>query len=123
MDLLVHESTHAWQWQNEDDIQPDYIINSAHAQLVAMVRSGSISKRGGAYDYKTALKNGAAWEDLNPEQQARLVEDYGKATRTAVDTGSRPWEVQKALKTIQELQPHIDQLRRGLGAPRPLDEQ
>ncbi len=57
---LVHEATHAWQFQNGGYA---YIGDSIHAQLL-----------GDGYDLAKGLREGKRWEALNCEQQATLIE-------------------------------------------------
>lgn len=60
MQLLVHEATHVWQFQNGGHA---YISDSIAAQLI-----------GDGYDLEKGLVEGRAWAELNCEQQARLIE-------------------------------------------------
>jgi hypothetical protein len=65
---LIHEAAHVWQNQNGGT---DYISESLFAQL-----RSSFSKEGfsGAYKFDRALLDNISWENLNPEQQAHLIE-------------------------------------------------
>jgi hypothetical protein len=67
--LLVHESTHVWQFQNGGT---DYITGSLKEQTRGWW-SGKGTRE--AYQYEQGIKEGKAWAELNPEQQARLIED------------------------------------------------
>lgn len=58
--LLVHEATHAWQFQNGGHA---YITDSLQAQSL-----------GDGYQLEKGLLEGRAWAELNCEQQATLVE-------------------------------------------------
>lgn len=60
-DLLVHETVHVWQFMNGGG---DYKIDSLHAQWF-----------GDGYIWKSAIDNGQSWGSLNPEQQARFIQD------------------------------------------------
>ena len=65
--LLVHEATHAWQVQREGS---DMMPRALAAQWF----------RHGGYNFAPVLERGGGWRDLNPEQQATLLE-------TAWDSG------------------------------------
>ena len=67
--LLAHESMHVWQYQANG---ANYMSASIAHQFDGWRKSGS---RGAAYDYDSAIKTGQTWARLNPEQQAKLIED------------------------------------------------
>ncbi|QSQ19297.1 hypothetical protein JY651_28620 [Pyxidicoccus parkwayensis] len=58
--LLVHESAHVWQHQNGGT---DYMSESLAGQYL-----------GYGYDFAKALREGTPWAEMNPEQQAELLE-------------------------------------------------
>jgi hypothetical protein len=64
-DLLVHESGHVWQFQHGGD---DYMGESLFAQTF-----------GEGYDYQQGIDEGKSWSELNPEQQAELLQQAYKA--------------------------------------------
>jgi hypothetical protein len=66
--LLVHETTHVWQGKNSL-FALSYVFGSAISQCAASLGGGTT---GGAYAYTA----GTPWGNLNPEQQAHLVEDW-----------------------------------------------
>lgn len=68
-ELLVHEMGHVWQHQNGGT---DYMSESLLNQLLGNIQTGS---RNGAYDFERGIKEGKSWAELNPEQQAHLIED------------------------------------------------
>jgi hypothetical protein len=70
-ELLIHETCHAWQNQNGGG---DYIHRSLISQGMAALGGGS---RDGAYNWREGVKQGKPWSELNPEQQASLIEDLG----------------------------------------------
>jgi hypothetical protein len=70
---LVHEAAHAWQYQNGGT---DYIGESLWNQFKGWVSGGD---RGDAYAYDEQIKAGKSWADLNPEQQASVIEDAYKS--------------------------------------------
>ena len=67
-DLLVHETAHVWQYQNGGT---DYIGESLWNQAIGAISGGD---RGSAYDFEQPIKDGKNWAQLNPEQQAHLIE-------------------------------------------------
>jgi ADP-dependent phosphofructokinase/glucokinase len=60
MSLLIHEMVHIWQYQNRGY---DYISKSLRGQYL-----------GEGYDFVKGIENGKPWAELNPEQQAALIE-------------------------------------------------
>jgi hypothetical protein len=60
MQLLVHEATHVWQFQNGGHA---YIADSLLAQTL-----------GDGYQLEKALLQGKRWAEFNCEQQATMVE-------------------------------------------------
>jgi hypothetical protein len=66
MDVLVHEVGHAWQYQHGGT---DYLSEALVAQLLGQLGLGP------GYDYSGDLAAGASFDELNPEQQAQLVQD------------------------------------------------
>jgi hypothetical protein len=72
-ELLVHETAHTWQYQNGGT---DYIGASLWNQAKGFISGGD---RGAAYDFESAIKAGKSWKELNPEQQAHLIDQaYGE---------------------------------------------
>lgn len=66
--LLVHETGHVWQGKNSK-LALSYVWGSVISQCRGVVAGASTSA---AYRYTV----GTAWDTLNPEQQASLVEDW-----------------------------------------------
>ncbi|MCY1020155.1 hypothetical protein [Pyxidicoccus sp. MSG2] len=64
-DLLVHESAHVWQHQNGGT---DYMSEALWAQNV-----------GDGYEFEKGIKEGKSWSQLNPEQQAELLQQAQRA--------------------------------------------
>ncbi|WP_141620107.1 hypothetical protein [Myxococcus sp. AB036A] len=60
MDTLIHEAAHVWQFQHGGS---DYMSEALFAQFF-----------GDGYNLGKALKEGKSWSQLNPEQQAELLE-------------------------------------------------
>ena len=98
--LLAHEVCHVWQHQNGGS---DYVSEALWAQYV-----------GDKYNVARGLGQGKSWAELNPEQQAQLVQDaYSQGCfedppgRLVVDGVDRTDELGRALT----------ELRAGRGAP------
>lgn len=111
-ECLIHEMCHVWQYQHGGYA---YIGDSLWAQLKASIGGGD---RGGAYEWQDADAAGIPWEDWNPEQQAKAVEDYNIAFRAVQDAqarGTKP--ASEDTDTLTRLQPYIDKVRAGQGAP------
>jgi hypothetical protein len=68
IDLLAHEVHHVWQYQNGG---ADYMSDSLVNQFAAHLKTGT---RNGAYDFERGINEGKTWAQLNPEQQAYLIE-------------------------------------------------
>lgn len=58
--LLVHEMAHVWQHQHEGT---SYMSRALYAQ-----------KFGDGYDFAKALREGKSWQQMNPEQQAEIIQ-------------------------------------------------
>lgn len=86
--LLVHETTHAWQGRNSK-LAMTYVWGSVISQCRGAASGGTTSA---AYDYRI----GAPWKDMNPEQQAKLVEDWfwqdNESTKDKASGGSGRYE-------------------------------
>ncbi|MEO6589950.1 MAG: hypothetical protein ABIP06_11665 [Pyrinomonadaceae bacterium] len=68
-ELFAHETAHVWQYQNGGT---DYIGESLWNQFKGWASGGS---RDDAYNFGKAVDAGKSWADLNPEQQAALMEE------------------------------------------------
>jgi len=94
--LLVHESGHVWQFQHGGD---DYMGEALYAQAF-----------GDAYDYEKAISEGKSWSEMDPEQQAGLLQN---AYRNGYfDTGV--WNGRPDLTAYMDQV--VPQLRAGNGA-------
>lgn len=78
-ELLVHETTHVWQSQNGGN---DYIHKALLAQGVAVVTTGD---RNNAYNWRQSVSQGTSFGDLNPEEQAELIEEVEAARENDAD--------------------------------------
>jgi hypothetical protein len=67
-DLLVHETCHVWQGKNST-FALSYVFGSAYNQCKGILSGAS---RNAAYNYRPL----GDWGSYNPEQQAKLVEDW-----------------------------------------------
>lgn len=67
--LLVHEAVHVWQYQNGGT---DYITGSLKEQFKGWWSGKGM---GDAYQFERGIREGKKWAELNPEQQARLIEE------------------------------------------------
>jgi hypothetical protein len=77
--LLVHETTHAWQGRNSK-LALSYVWDSVISQCRGALSGATTSA---AYRYKV----GTPWKDMNPEQQAQLVEDWFWKDEESTTTG------------------------------------
>jgi hypothetical protein len=98
--LLVHEVAHVWQHQHGGT---NYMSESLFAQSF-----------GDGYDYAKALREGKKWSELNPEQQAEIVETSFECGLLA-DPGAR-FGVDGQDYT-DEVRAMIAEMRAGRGAP------
>ncbi|MEK7485350.1 MAG: hypothetical protein AABZ60_13580, partial [Planctomycetota bacterium] len=73
-EVMVHESAHVWQHQNEPAPGTGYayLVKAAWSQILATIKSGD---RNGAYEWTHLAAQGVPFESLNPEQQAHVVEE------------------------------------------------
>ncbi len=95
-DLLDHESTHVWQFQHGGD---DYMGEALYGQSL-----------GEGYDYQQGIDEGKSWSELNPEQQAELIQEAYK--NGFFDTGM--WSGRPDLTAY--MNDVLTQLRAGNGA-------
>lgn len=68
-ELLAHETAHVWQYQNGGT---DYIGESLWNQAKGFLSGGD---RNAAYEFEQPIRDGKSWAELNPEQQAALIEE------------------------------------------------
>ncbi|RKI08293.1 hypothetical protein D7Y15_26145 [Corallococcus sp. AB030] len=99
-ELLVHETAHVWQHQNGGN---DYMSEALVAQLF-----------GDGYNLGKALRQGKSWEEMNPEQQAELIElAFGQG---CFDEPPAPFKIDGRDYT-QQFEAAKESLRAGQGAP------
>jgi len=99
-DLLVHESAHVWQHQNGGT---DYMSEALWAQNF-----------GDGYDFEKGLREGKSWGQLNPEQQAQLLQ---QAYRSGFFDGPGRRFVRNGTDYTDYLNDALAQIRKGQGAP------
>jgi len=99
LDLLIHELTHVWQYQNGGT---DYLSSALWAQ-----------RFGDGYDFQAGVDIGLLWSELNPEQQADLIRFGYLAARGAIFDRPNSWRPEDQASFLNAL----EALRQGLGAP------
>jgi hypothetical protein len=109
-ETLIHEAGHIWQNQNGGG---DFVHRSLFAQLTASLQSGS---RNGAYEWREAFSQGRSFEELNPEQQAHLMEDIGVGMMNdgAVQPGD--WTPPLSAAELSYVMSAWEKVRRGEGS-------
>ncbi|WP_426751717.1 hypothetical protein [Myxococcus sp. Y35] len=100
VDLLVHEAAHVWQHQNGGT---DYMSEALFAQAF-----------GDGYNLGKALREGKSWSEMNPEQQAELLEQGYRAG--FFETPPRRFYLGGVDYTAQ-LEAAVREVRAGRGAP------
>lgn len=106
---LTHEMGHVWQNQNGGGA---YIHRALWAQLRAFLRTG---ERHGAYAWRADCAAGLAFEELNPEQQATLVEEVGLALRDSGQVNPSAWKPPLNESELRYVLSAWAQVRRGEG--------
>jgi hypothetical protein len=106
--LLVHEAAHVWQFQNGGT---DYIGESLWNQALGWLSGQS---RNAAYDFETPIAEGKSWAELNPEQQAHLIEE---AFRDGLFTDPNARLVYNGNDYTDYARAAIAEMQAGRGAP------
>ena len=107
-ELLAHEAAHVWQFQNGGT---DYIGESLWNQFQGWVSGQS---RNAAYDFEQPVRDGRSWAELNPEQQAALIEE---AYRDGLFTDPNARLVYNGTDYTDYARTAIAEMRAGRGAP------
>jgi len=111
MDTLMHEAGHVWQNQNGGG---DYIHKALLAQTIASISGGS---RNGAYDWRQALDGGTPFNELNPEEQAQLGRDIGRALQDDGQVTARDFSPALTGSELAYVLDAWNKFKRGEGAP------
>jgi hypothetical protein len=107
-ELLVHETAHTWQYQNGGT---DYLGSSIWNQLKGAISGGS---RDAAYQYDEPIKAGKSWTELNPEQQAHLIENA--YVQGLFDNPNATFRLKDGTDATAYVRDAIEQMRNGKGA-------
>jgi hypothetical protein len=99
-DLLVHEMGHVWQHQNGGT---DYMSEALVGQYL-----------GDKYDFEKGIKEGKSWSELNPEQQAELLQ---QAYKSGFFNSPGQRFVYNGTDYTDYLNAALRQVRAGQGAP------
>ncbi|MBI1789254.1 MAG: DUF4157 domain-containing protein [Acidobacteria bacterium] len=99
-ELLAHEVGHVWQYQNGGS---DYMSEAIIGQ-----------SWGEGYDWEKGVKEGKSWKDLNPEQQAELMEN---AYSSGFFNGAGKKFMYNGTDYTSYLNDALKQVRAGQGAP------
>jgi len=84
MEWLVHELTHAWQYQH---MGWAYLFRA----LIAQFRfKAQVYEYGGADGLAQSRQNGINFRQFNPEQQGKIVQDY--FLRKSIQSDVSAWE-------------------------------
>ena len=107
--LIVHEAAHSWQYQNGGT---DYIGESLWNQALGALTGGS---RDAAYNYEQPIRDGKSWAELNPEQQAHLLDQAYK--NGLFDDPNARFVLADGTDITDYVRNAIGQVRNGQGAP------
>ena len=102
---LVHETGHVWQ---NNVGGGDYLHKAFFANAQAAITQGDRNK---AYDWKSAAAQGVPFEDLNPEQQAAVIDSL--AADDARPQGQK-WLTSQETEYARKA---MELVRAGRGAP------
>lgn len=100
LNTLVHEMAHVWQHQNGGT---DYLTEALGAQFV-----------GDGYDFEKGLQEGKTWSELNPEQQAEMIQT---AHQQGYFNSPNARFIVNGVDYTAQLQDALVQVRSGQGAP------
>lgn len=100
MSLLVHEVGHVWQYQTGGS---DYLSEALYAQFF-----------GDAYDWQKGIADGKSWAELDPEQQAQLIQNAWDTGYFDAPEGRFIW---RETDYTDYLRTALAELHAGRGAP------
>ncbi len=90
LELLVHEAAHVWQFQNVGSgYQTESLLSQIFPPAVPHPTTVGGESTKPEYDWRAAQDAGLRWEQMNPEQQAELLE---QAYEAGFFTGLKPGE-------------------------------
>jgi hypothetical protein len=105
--LLVHEAAHSWQYQNGGT---DYIGASLYNQALGALSSS----RNEAYEFDASIKAGKSWSELNPEQQASVIDTA--YSRGLFNNPNQQFLLDDGTDATAFVRDAIEQVRKGKGA-------
>jgi hypothetical protein len=80
LELLVHEAAHVWQFQNKGSgYQTDSLLGQILPPAIPHPTTVGGESTKPEYDWRAAQDAGLSWEQMNPEQQAELMEQAYEA--------------------------------------------
>lgn len=80
LELLVHEAAHVWQYQNHGaGYQTESLLGQIFPPAVPHPTTVNKEDTPAEYDWRAAQDAGLTWEQMNPEQQAELMEQAYEA--------------------------------------------
>ena len=109
--LLAHEAAHVWQNQNGGG---DYLHKSIGSQLAAWISGGD---RNGAYEWESAFTAGVSFADMNPEQQAEIIEEIAGYIARSGSTNPADWSTARSADELAFMLDAWQQIQDGLSAP------
>ncbi|WP_148273266.1 hypothetical protein [Stigmatella aurantiaca] len=108
-ETLIHEAAHVWQNQNSGG---SFVHRALLAQLLSTLRTGS---RNAAYAWRPGFARGQSFLELNPEQQASLVEDIGLGLKYTPVVVASAWRPPLSQSELDYVLAAWEQVKRGEG--------
>ena len=102
LDLLAHEATHVWQFQNDG---ANYI-----EEAVFSYGEDALNGTDDAYDFTTAIVNMTPWDEMTPDQQAEIAMVIGEALEKNTDGVLAIEELTDAIGAHREFGPEIEEI-------------
>jgi hypothetical protein len=104
---LLHEAAHVWQNQNGGG---GFVHRALLAQWLATLRTGS---RSGAYAWRQGFAQGRSFRELNPEQQASLLEDIGVCLSHLPGVAATAWRPPLSPAELEYAREAWERVKRG----------